>query len=363
MITTQHIKDTLAQLNEHVFSLYLYIDNARQENQADTPAWRIELKNALQSAPEAVIEADVKREWAATRQRVEAYFENFRPNGKTLVMFADAEQVHTHELPIALESASQFGKPLLTPLLWAIDEFERYLIVQVDTEKARFTSAYLGTASAEGDMQMEIDDYDFRQRTLMPVNINQDGGGAPASGGSNRDAYDSLIAAHRKRFYLDVVEHMRGLLDELGNPRVILSGDEKAAHELHDELPESFEVAGIAPASMNLSDGDVLEAVIDEALDYERDQEMELVNDVINMAKSGGRGATGHAAVVQALIEQRVEMLLLPYPPQDDDLANELKLKAFEHGATIELVHGDPADKLHAEGGVAAKLYYAYQTS
>lgn len=363
MITTQHIKEILAQLNKRVFSLYLYVDNARQENQADTPAWKIELKNAFQQASESIIEVAVKQEWQQVRKNVEAYFEHYQPTGKSLVMFADTEQVHTHELPIPLASTSRFGQPLLMPLLWAIDEFERYLIVQVDTEKARFISAYLGSANMEGDMQMEIEDYDFRQRTLMPVNINQSDGGAPASGGSNRDAYDSLIDAHRQRFYRDVAEHMRGLLADMGNPRVILSGDEKAAHELHDELPETFEIAGIAPASMRLGDGAVLDAVIDEVIDYERDQEMDLVNEVIDLAKSGGRGALGHAAVVQALIEQRVDTLLLPYPPQDDDFANDLKLKAFEHGATIELVHGDPANRLHAEGGVAAKLYYAYQTS
>jgi hypothetical protein len=197
----------------------------------------------------------------------------------------------------------------------------------------------------------------------MPVNINQGNGAAPASGGSNRDQYDHMIDAHRQRFYRDVVAHTQDLLKKLGNPRVMLSGDEKAAHELHDEMPDTFEIAGIAPASMNLNEDDVLAHVMEEALSYERDIEMDMVNDVIELAKSGGRGALGHADVIQALVEQRVETLLLTYPPENTDIANSLKLQAFKADTEIELVHGDPAEKLEGEGGVAAKLYYAYEAT
>jgi len=361
VITTNHIKDTLSELNEDVFSLYLHVDNARPENQADNPAWRIELKNALRDASEQIIETSRKDEWKTIQTHVDEFFNDYMPQSKSLVMFTDVNGVHTHELPVVIESTSMFGKPMLTPLLWAIDEYERYLIVQVDHEKARFISGYLGNTDSEGNMKMDIDDYDFRQRTLMPANMNQGDGSASASGGSNRDQYDALIDAHRQRFYRQVADHMRGLVEELGHPRIIVSGDEKAAHELKDELPDTFKIAGIKPISMNLGEDKVLAEVMDTALTYEREEEQALVDEVIGMAKAGGRGALGHAAVVQAITEQRVDTLLLTYPPTDNDIANDLKLKAFEANVTIELVKGDPAEKLEEEGGVAAKLYYAYE--
>ena len=76
------------------------------------------------------------------------------PTGKTLVLFADVDQVHTHELPLPIESQYHYGEPLLTPLLWALDEYKRYLIVQVDSERARFTSAYLGARTPKATWKL-----------------------------------------------------------------------------------------------------------------------------------------------------------------------------------------------------------------
>lgn len=362
MIDLKHVQEMIDQLDEHVFSLYLHTDNARPENQAERPAWKIEAKNALNHADENTTTTEQRDKFKQIRDRVEDFFADFMPTGKTLVLFADVNQVHTHELPLPIESQHHYGEPLLTPLLWALDEYKRYLIIQVDSERARFTSAYLGGANAEGDMEIELDAYDFRERKLMATRSPATEGRQP--GGNNRDHFDDIMDAHRKRFYRDVTDQVRDLTHTMGGPRLIISGDDKAAHYFKDQLPDDLlsKLAGITPAPFYESDTDVLDEVMDTALSYEREKEEALVEEVINLAKSGGRGALGHADVVKALMEQRVETLILPYPPTDRDLANELKLKAFRAGTTIELVHGLPATKLESEGGVGARLYYAYET-
>ena len=54
-------------------------------------------------------------------------------------------------LPVPLaEHAVAYGRASLGPLLWAMDEYERTLIVVVDQERARFISGYMGGASREG---------------------------------------------------------------------------------------------------------------------------------------------------------------------------------------------------------------------
>ena len=172
--------------------------------------------------------------------------------------------------------------------------------------------------------------------------------------------------AHRKRFYRDVTDHVRELMVEMGQPRLVISGDDQAAHQFKDQLPDDLKskLAGIiARAILRVRHGSARRGDGHRAVNYEREKEETLVDEVINFAKSGGRGALGHADVVKALMEQRVETLILPYPPTDRDLANELKLKAFRAGTTIELVHGLPATKLESEGGVGARLYYAYETN
>jgi hypothetical protein len=362
MLNITDLKAALNDLGRPLLTLYLHVDNARRENQAETPAWRIELKNALQSASQSLVHQSDADALDAIRVQVDRFFADYTPTAKTLVLYADGDQLYTYNLPVALQSQSHFGQALITPLLWALDEYERYLIVQVDRERAYLTSAYLGSVTPHADMQIELDDYDFRQRTLMPSGFKGQGSGSGTPGGTDRDSYDHLIDAHRKRFYKQVVEQLQALSAEMGRPRMILSGDEKAAHELHDELPDPLKghLAGLAPAPMDAPSANLLEAVMPVALDYERERETEMVREVVNLAKAGGRGAVGHANVVQALVEQRVELLLLPYPPTDSDIANDLKLQAFTHGAQIELVHGGAADLLAAAGGVAARLYYTY---
>lgn len=356
MLELTQLRNTLNEIKTPMLSLYLYVDNARPENQSETPAWKIEHKNALSSLGDDIHRLEQLNQWAAIEQQLEAFFLDYTPSGRTLVLFADGQTLYHYELPIMLKSQANFGEPLTLPLLWATDEYEPYLIVQVDSEQARFINAYLGNAAPAGEMRLEVDEYDFGQKTLMPaLNSTQ------PNGGNDQDSYDKTIQAHVQRFYNEVIEEIRRLATMNGAQNVIISGDEKAAHMLYEQMSQADRgrVAGVTPAPLSLSDDAVLTRLLDTALAYERDQENELIGEIVNAAKSGGRAALGAADVIEALIQNRVELLVLPYPPRTDDIANNLKAQAFERGTPIELVHGSPADKLEDEGGVGARLYYA----
>jgi len=339
-----------------MLSLYLHVDNARPENQSDTPAWKIELKNAMRDQEDDVMYAENRERWHRIQNRVTDFFTDYFPAGRSLVLLTDGEQLEHYELPIPLGSDVRFGEPYLLPLIWALDEYERYLILQVDREQARFISGYLGSANNAGEMRLDLESYDFRQKQIMPAQNS-----TQANGGNDIDRYDKMIDEHVKRFYSDVVNQLRTLQQEMNTRRVILSGDEKSAHMLMEQIPEADRkyIVGIAPAPLSYSEGDVLDRVLETAITYERNHEDRLVNQVINDAKAGGRGALGVDDVIEALINQQVEMLLLPYPPRADDIADDLKQRAFDQGVEIELVHGQPADTLTEAGGVAARLYYS----
>jgi hypothetical protein len=118
-------------------------------------------------------------------------------------------------------------------------------------------------------------------------------------------------------------------------------------------------VIALLPIPMRSATPEIAESVLTHALDYERQEEMGLVNQVIDFAKSGGRGALGPKAVMEALEMQRVELLIMPRELDDTHLASELPLRAFASGGSVELVHGEAADRLKQEGGLAARLYYA----
>jgi hypothetical protein len=69
--------------------------------------------------------------------------------------------------------------------------------------------------------------------------------------------------------------------------------------------------------------------------------------------------ALGRQAVMQALEQQRVELLLAPWPLHDPETFQDATARVFASNGTIELVHGRAAERLRAEGGLGARLYYA----
>lgn len=359
MVAIDDLKTLLVQGDEHTLSLYLDIDRAKQENQSSQPAWRIYLKDALNE-----VETQQRKHpaWQAIKARVDAFFADFEPDAKGFAAFFTPDSEQTYELPVPVEGRWYFGEPLIVPLLWAIDEYEPYLIAMVDHEKAELLTAYLGSTTLEGELKSDLEEYDFAEKTLMPATgaiAGNEGQGVTA--GSNREAYQNMINEHIARFHREVVDEIVRLAEKHPNIRIVLGGEERSAHAVQKMLPERFTafVVGVLPIPFHLSQQQVLPQVLPAALDFERAQETKLVQEVIDFAKSRGRGALGRKDVDMALTMQRVEKLILPYPLVDEVDATDLTRRAFESGGSVELVHGAAADLLNEEGGVAARLYYA----
>lgn len=353
MIDMRDVKTLLQQMGEKTLTLYLNVNNAVRENQADNPAWRIFAKDALRDQSDK-----------AARERVEDYLVQYRPRGRTLVLFASAAQLRAYELPFDLPNAVQYGQPYVMPLVWGLDEYEPYLIALVDQEKARFILTYLGEAEVQDALEIGLDEYDFGEKSLVP-RTGKVAAGDGIRAGQNREAFEDMIDEHRARFYRLVGDRIETLLTENQARRVIIGGAEESAHAVEDHLPARVkaQVVGVLP-SITLHDSlpDVQGKMLDAALKYERQAELEVVNDVIDRAKAGGRGALGRDDVRAALTMQQVDLLIVPYPIDDDELAVEFANHALELNSDIELVHGEAAARLRAEGEVAARLYYALQT-
>lgn len=353
MIQIEDVKQLLNQTDDYTLTLYLMVDPAARENQATTPAWRIWLKDALKDIGDSQNGGNV---WPDIRARVEAYFADYQPNSKSLALFAGPDFQQIYELPIPVENQAAFGKPPVAPLLWVMDEYQNYLIVMVDQQHARFYTAYLGEVGFQQDMTLELDTGDWRRKTgALPSTSSGSGLGR----GSSEDQFEGRVEEHVHRFYRDVIEQMKEFVEKQGIRRVILGGSEQSAHVVRDLLPEHLAkaVVDVLPIPMRCTVHEIMERVQPRALDYERTEELALVEQVINLAKSGGRGALGREAVMQALAQQRVDLLLAPWPL--DDTLKDLPARVFASGGSIELVHGDAAERLKAEGGLGARLYYA----
>lgn len=354
MLNINDLQNLLQTDSDKVLSLYLHVDPAHQPNQNETRAWNIYVKNALKTVANTDgIDSD------AIAKHTKQYLDNYSPSSKSLVLFVNEDGVIKDvDLPIAIDNYHAVGEIDVVHLLWAMDEYERYLVVLVDSEQARFMSAYLGGATENDEMKIDFDDYDFRNKQFIHVNQSAQGDGLQGSGG---EQFEAMKDEHIRRFHDDVAEQIREAINDTGANRVILGGSEQAAHQvqrlMHDTIKNRM--VDILPITLEASESDVASAIRDTALNYERSQELDLVNEVISLAKSGGRGALGVDDIRDALEMQQVELLVLPYPMDDENVASNLTSMALEVGAEIELVHGSAAARLRQEANAAARLYYA----
>jgi hypothetical protein len=360
MLTLSDVKELLHQgEGQDILSLYLHVDNAVRENQAANPAWRISLKKNLRSLDDEVTE-EGRAIWEAIREQAEEFFQHYAPSGKGVVAFFGPDWEQVHPLPVPVENAAAYGRPLVGPLLRALDEYQAYLVLMVDQEEAHFYESYLGQAEFRDSIEIDLDEYDFGEKSGMPPTSAK----LAASGTmqtNNREAFEDMIDAHRMRFYRDVAEHLRLLAEQDDIDRIILGGDEQAANTVRKQLPDALrhKVVDVVSIPRHFSTHEVFEHVQPLAVEYERDEEIRAVDEVINAARAGGRAVLGPEAVATALDRQQVAALILAWPPEQTDGANDLAYRALSLNSAIEIVHDAAADKLRKEAsGVAARLYY-----
>ncbi len=359
MFTLADVKGLLKHSeDDQILSLYLHVDNALPENQASNPAWRIWFKKHLRAIDEG-IEAVWRENWEQTRQRAETFFEGYIPGSKSLVAFFGPDWEQTHALPVPVEPYADYGKPVVGPLLYALDEYEPYLVVRLDLEEARFYESFLGQAEFRDSLEIELEAYDFAERTGMPASARVGGyGGVQVHHG---DKFDDMIEAQRMRFYREVAERARQLAEQEHIERLILGGNEQSAHTLKKLLPEKLrdQVVDIVSIPGHYSAHEIFQHIQPLALDFERTQEEALVDAIVNAARAGGRAILGPQAVDTALENQQVAALVLAWPPEDAEQANGRAYRALALNSDIEMVHGPAAQRLQDEaGGVAARLYY-----
>lgn len=340
---------------DHTLSLYLMVDAGRLENQAAVPGWRIWAKNAVR---ELQGKHGEDANFVALRKQVEERLDGYSGHCKALALFLTPSGVQEFELPVPLtENSAGYGRASLAPLLWLLDEYQKTLIVIVDQERSRFISGYMGGASRQGSHNNDFVAYDFPEKTQMPSGHLR---GSRVAGGSNRDGFASTEADHRRRFFQEVADQTRQIQEDLRAERIIIGGSEEAAHAVKAEMHESVAkcVVAIVPIPQWVDDGEVVRQAAPFVAEAERAHEVEIVDEAIGFAKSGGRGALGFAEIAGCLERKQVELLILPWPIEDAEIRDRLPREALAAGAKIELVSGAAAELVKAEGGAVARLFY-----
>ncbi len=187
------------------------------------------------------------------------------------------------------------ARPVLAPLIAALDEHRRYCVVLFNKERARLITVFLGDVEDETVLQSDI------------LGRSDVGGFAQANYARHRE---HQLHEHARR----TVEHLWAIDRTRPIHALILGGPDEALSVLRRALPPALDraVAGTLDVGMFAITPDVVHRVTALEVSTRETEDAQLVAELTTATGKGGRAAAGWTDTLQALGEGRVHMLVLP---------------------------------------------------
>jgi peptide subunit release factor 1 (eRF1) len=385
----RRIKESLKDLKTPALSLYLDINPAKLDNAGR--AYALRAKDAMKAlaVPEALAE------------KVLELLQHEVIQAKTLALFADQERLELFplqvELPLvrAVKTAfvdektsrlltdgalAHYGEPFLLPLVYALDEYERYGVVYVDQERWRVFEVFLGEIAEVKDAFLALDTEAWRRLSLDAPGRRFNLGGI-ARGGAGQDLFAKRLAAWEERFYKALAHELVRHVEERGFTRLLLMGPEEHTKLFLGYLPKRLKEKVVAELPSlphpGASPGEVLKRLEPVLEEVERQAEVRLLEELEEAYPKAAFGPE----VLARVQEGRVELWVLPWHlerelyacdglylaeeaqalaycqnPEKKPLAVVLPELAAGYAARVEFVRGEAERRLLERGGMAALL-------
>ena len=353
-----------------VLSVYLNMAPANPQ------AFRVEFDDLVRPISDRLDKPE-RKQLTAEVERVHNWFDGIvNPHGPGLFAFSctPRELWLTASVPVAVRNHVAFEvRPDLAGVLELTDDYERFAVALVSKDNARLFTVFAGEIE-------EIDAF----RDLVPPGTD----GRAARPSHAQRHHDMHGLWHLKK----VVERLSTLRRRRNFDRLILAGPVEATTELQRLLPHALNtrVAAVIPADANATDQQILDKALEVERRIEADAEERLVDDVLEIAASGGRATRGVAPTIEALWIGDVRVLLMADSlklsgsecsncrylqmgsarnctmcgasmSEVHDLGHQLARRTLEQRGRVEIVHGQAAEHLSAAGeGTAAFLRFSW---
>ncbi len=342
--------------NDPVLSIYL---DADQQDFAERGKWRIALKTAVAEQREKVVDAS----------RFDRAFEHLSApldesdgsflSGRGWVGFATPDGVlHSESLPVPMTNPVRWEDGLLVaPYARALKQARPVVAVVIDSRKARVLRYRMGLLSQRDFLEADTFLGDLTDVNVAKVPSTHSG----IRGKTGTDAAQNFLDVERDRLVGRVAEDVR---EEVGRDGLlILGGADRTVDALARELGDFAGSRRRLLHSLNfdMSDAELTRAVEAAASEISEEINGQLLDRLVGDARSGGDACLGEADTERALVEARVDTLLIAdsFRQADPDRADHFEGAAFEHGARVVEVSRGPAKRLQGEGGgVGALLRY-----
>lgn len=283
--------------SEHtpVFSLYLDLNPERRMTEPPLNRFR-----ALVHQTERHVHLDeqskaYRKDWTEAVEQLRAWLEDQQPlQGKGLAVLSclPIGLWRVFRLPLSIGDQLEVSdRPYLRPLAVLLDEFESYLVVLIDASRARFFAVRPGVAEEIA----EVENY-------VP----------PATGNiaeKTGHRHDTYLHRHAK----SVIARAETLWRTQDFDWLMIGGTEEALSELYDVLPRALHerLAVGFHLSPKTDASKILESVLSVVHEHERRIEKQRVDELISMAKKGGAAVIGLEATLLAIVENRVQILVI----------------------------------------------------
>ena len=380
MLTREEVRFVREQVAPHVspvLSLYVDIDPSKPENARK--GWLLRVKNSLKdlSLP------------AGLEKRVVGLLEEERPQARTLVLFAAEDLLERYDLQVELPVVdlahgrvdARWGEPYVTPLLYALDEYERAGVLLIEQRGWRFFEVFLREIEEVTDIFATVAPEEWSDLKNYLPTIYEDF--LKKRLPTHPDKFPRRLEAWVHRFFKHLAEIVEDVAVKRGIGRLVLLGPEEETKFFEQFLSRNMRRRVIGHVhnlpSPNGSPAQVFEKVKPTLEAAEREHEQNLLKEIENRPGIWGLDPTldalqtGWLGVLVAPwnIEARVwrcpagwvggtrevaQALCPDEEPQEVPLRDLIVDLAAGFGARLEFVRGEAETRLLERFGGLAGL-------
>jgi hypothetical protein len=381
MLTRDALRSlAVAQPKRPVASVFVRSDPRDPANTASAPAWHTALRNGLASVTGQLESGEDREDRLAFRQlrtRIEEELVAMGPEERArsvawfLGVDGELSERFALQLPLRADAVIWDGKPFISPLVDIADRGAPVGVMLVSGDVVRLLQIAQAEVSEPPHSCYELELGDWRQ-------FGGTAGGSPARGvhvTSHRERYEARVDAQRERLFHTAASETAKRLDELRWEHVVLVCEVEVAARFRARLPSHLSDRVALEIDRNLAAegaqevADALEPEIERAW-FERTTAQ--AEEAYSRAKNGRAATSGATETLGALVEGRVERLILDtaYDFSDAEVAPSpiggppelLGERAVEAAiatdAQVTALSASDSPTLREAGGMVALLRY-----
>lgn len=269
-----------------VLSLYLDTDLTQEPKEKG----KLVLRELLERVQDVASEHDIAK--------VERFFDleyDWQAKGVAIFSAADQDFWRAYPLAFAVESEVQAGDLLdLRPLAQLLGEYERYGVVLVDRESARFFLARLGHIEETSEW------------VGQDLKRHKQGGFAAAR-------FQRHVDKQAEQNLKFVAEATGRFCQDHQCQHIILGGADETIAQFQPMLPKALrsKIMGTLPLDMTASPTEVLERTTELMESEEGERQQKLVEELVTAAAKGGEAVTGLADTLYVAHHGRARTLVV----------------------------------------------------